>query len=315
MNGFFDISTQEKRERFLLIVAGIVIVCIVIPFCYNYFNSSISKMRLQKTKLEEEIKKLEIEVKDEKQIRERLTELGKKSLPPGELAKSQYQNWLTDTAGTALLRERKIDSGSEVIFKDYYKKYTFKLVCKGTLENVAEFLRRFHKTDYLHLIRKISPTPIKNSNLMDVVITIEAVSVTKAQTGQSLRIFDKDLLKITPEEQTSLNEIKTRKLFTAYSPPKPPAPPVTPPPSLPRQPPFYQAPYCYVIAIVESEGRKQVWIDHRSTGKQYKLYEGNSFKLEGVDCIIEKIDYNKIHVEAEKQKFIIKQGKSFAEYE
>ncbi|MDR2345769.1 MAG: hypothetical protein LBE18_06855 [Planctomycetaceae bacterium] len=315
MNSFFDISTQEKRERFLLIAVGIMLFFVVVPFCYSYFSTSISRLNEQKNKLDNDIKKLETEVKDEKHIKERLTELGQQSLPQGELAKSQYQNWLSDTAGSAGLRERKIDSGTEGTIKDFYKKYTFKLTCKGTLEQVAEFLRRFHKTNYLHLIRKISPTPSKNSNLMDIVITIEAVSVTKAQIGRTLRVFDKELLKITPDEKIILDEIKTRNLFTAYTPPRPVLPPVQPPPPPQRPPQLYQAPYCFVGTIVESEGKKQVWIDHRVTGKQYRLYEGESFRLEGVDCLIEKIDFDRIHVEADKQKFTIRSGKSFADYD
>jgi Tfp pilus assembly protein PilO len=313
--GIFDISTQEKRERFLLIVAGVVLLCVVVPFCYSYFSSSISQLRTQKAKLKDEIAKLDAEIKDEKHVREQLTEFSKQSLPPGEHAKSQYQNWIVDTAGSVGLRERKVDIGSETTLKDYYKKYTFKLTCKGTLEQIAEFLRRFHKTDYLHLIRKITPAVNKSSNLMDVTITIEAMSLTKAQTSRMLRVPDKDMLKITPQEQSILDEIKSRKLFTAYSPPKPPPPIIQPPPPPPKPQPFYQAPYCYVIAIVESNGQRQVWIDNRAIGQQHKLYEGGSFKLEGVDCIIEKIEFDCIHVEADKQKFVIKQGKSFAEYE
>ncbi|MDR1289699.1 MAG: hypothetical protein LBK06_00710 [Planctomycetaceae bacterium] len=309
MNGIFDISTQEKRERLLLIAAGILLVCVVVPFCYNYFGKSIVKLREQNVTLEKSVAQLEAAVKDEKHVRERLAELGKQSLPSGELAKSQYQNWLLDTAAAAGLRERKVDKGTPTLNKNNYTQYTFKLNCKGSLEQLAEFLRRFQKTGYLHLVRKISPAMSKNSNLMDFTITVEVLSVIKAQTGRTLRVFDKDILQTTPDEQTILDEIKTRKLFTAYTRPQ------SPPPTPPRNPPFYQAPYCYVIAIVESDGRSQVWIDHRTAGKQYKLYEGDSFRLEGVNCTIEKIEFDRIHVEADGQKFIIKQGKSFAEYE
>ncbi|MDR2642373.1 MAG: hypothetical protein LBC74_06225 [Planctomycetaceae bacterium] len=313
MNSIFDISTQEKRERFLLILAGVILCCVVLPFCYNYFNTSISKLRTEKAKLEEAVAKLNAEVKDEKHVRERLGEFSRQSLPSGELAKSQYQNWLVDTAGAAGLRERKVDIGNETnLLKDYYKKYTFKLTGKGKLENVAEFLRRFNKTNYMHLIKKISPSPIKNSEMIDVAITIEAVASIRAKTVKTLPLVDKELLKITPAEQAVLDEIKKRKLFMPYTPSKPPTPPPPPPPP---KPPFYQAPYCYVIAIVESDGQRQVWIDHRVAGKQYKLYEGDSFRLEGVNCTIEKIEFDRIHVDADKQKFIIKQGKSFAEYE
>jgi Tfp pilus assembly protein PilO len=312
MNGIFDISTQEKRERLLLIVAGILLICVVVPFCYSYFGKSVAKLREQNVTLTKSVTKLEAAVKDEKHVRERLAELGKQSLPIGEQAKSQYQNWLIDTAASAGLRERKVGAGLEAKNKNHYIKYTFKLTCNGNLEQLAEFLRRFQKTGYLHLVRKISPATNKNSNVMNFTITIEVLSVINAQTDRTLRVFGNDILKTTPEEKAILDEIKTRKLFTAYTRPQSPPPP---PPSAPRTPPFYQAPYCYVIAIVESDGRSQVWIDHRTAGRQYKLYEGDSFRLEGVNCAIEKIEFDRIHVEADGQKFIIKQGKSFAEYE
>ncbi|MDR1480424.1 MAG: type 4a pilus biogenesis protein PilO [Planctomycetaceae bacterium] len=296
----------------MIILAGIVLVCIVVPFCYSYFGKSLSNLKAQNTKLVESINKLEAEVKDEKQVHERLAELGRQSLPPGEQVKSQYQNWLSDTAAAAGLRERKVDRGTEATFKNFYKKYTFKLTCKGNFEQIVEFLRRFNKADYLHLVRKISPAPIRNSTLMDVTITVEALSVTNAKTSRTLRTLSKESLKITPDEQSVLDEIKARKLFTAYTPPTPPSTERTP---SPREPPFYQAPYCYVIAIVESDGRTQVWIDHRAVGRQYKLYEGDSFRLEGVDCVIKKIEFDRIHVDANGQLFVIRQGKSFAEYD
>ncbi|MDR1924510.1 MAG: hypothetical protein LBQ66_09045 [Planctomycetaceae bacterium] len=314
MSNIFDISTQQKRERLLILLAGVVLVCVVVPFCYNFFNTAITKLRQQRATLEESIKKLENEVKDEKQIIERLAILSSQSLPAGELAKSQYQNWLADTANIAGLRERKIDQGTAVPLKGLYTKYTFRLTCRGTLGQITEFLRRFHRTNYLHLIRKISPEPAKNSPLMSVTITIEAVSLAKAQAGKTLPVIDKEKLRITEEETKVLKEITERNLFVAYTPPRPPAPPrVDSRP--PRPPQFYQAPYCYVTAIVEVDGHLQVWIDHRAAGQKYKLYEGDSFKLENVDCYIDKIEFDKIHVEADKQKFTIKLGKSFAEYE
>lgn len=316
MNNLFDISTPEKRERFLLIVAGILLVIIVIPIMYSLFGSKTTRLRADRTRLKEDIAKLENDVRQKDQIKKRLDELIEQSLPPGDaLAQSLYQNWLIKTAYDAGLQGNQVAPGSVTPMKDHYRKFTMTLNSRGNLKEISEFLRLFHKTDYLHLVRKVAPRMTRNWEQMDVSITVEALMLPQAKTSQRLRNIPARTIAITDAESQTLRDITQRNLFVAWSPPPPTGPtgPTTPPP--PNV--FDHSPYCFIGSILEVDGKPQVWVDVRTEGKQFKLYEGDMFRLGGVRCFIKKIDFDnrKVDVEAAGGMYTIKSGNSFAEYE
>jgi len=180
------------------------------------------------------------------------------------------------------------------------------------LEQISEFLRRFHRTDYLHLVRKVSPRPIKNSKEMDVSITVEALSLPQAGARRTLRSISPESLAVTEDEKKMLAEITDRNLFAPYVPPRQAGEPTAPPP---KPDDFDHSPYCFVTGIVEVDGKFQVWIDLRTEGKKFKLHEGEMFRLGGVRCYVRKIEYDRVQFEAAGGLYKVKIGKSFADYE
>lgn len=311
MSGLFDVSTPQKRERFLLIVGAVMFLVFVIVVFNFLFGGDVTKQRRLRNQLRADIEKLETDIQQKDMIKRRLTELTNQSLPPD--AQSVYQNWLLDTAYEAGLQERRVDTGSVSSMKDHYKKYTFTLHGRGTLEQISEFLRVFNKTEYLHLVRRVAPRSIKNSNEMDVSITVEALTLPKSRPSRSLRSMPNEKLSITDTEKEMLKEITSRNLFAPYSPPRPDGPK---PETSSKQDDFDHSPYCFVIAsIVDKEGKPQVWVNLRTEGKLYKLHEGDMFRLGGVRCFVRKIGEKQVTFEAAGGFYTIKVGKSFAEYE
>ncbi|MDR3197838.1 MAG: hypothetical protein LBU34_08235 [Planctomycetaceae bacterium] len=319
MNHLFDISTPQKRERFLLVMAGVVFLIIMVPVFYRFFITEIGSLRKDRNRFKTEIEKYENDVKHKTEIKDRLDHFIARSLPSkDDFAKSLYQNYLMDLAAETGIRESRIDPGSVAVVKTqnktHYNKYTFTLHGKGSLDKVAEFLRRFDKADYLHLIRKVLPRPIKNSREMDVSITIEALSLPQARSNRTLPKIDEQQLAVTDDDKAMLKRITERSLFSVFVParaePEPRAREEVQPPSR-----FDQSPYCYVIAVVEVNGKPQVWIDLRTEGKKFRLYEGEMFQLGTVRCFVRKIEFDRVQFEAAGGFYTIKTGKSFAEYE
>ncbi|MDR2438684.1 MAG: hypothetical protein LBE12_04845 [Planctomycetaceae bacterium] len=315
----FDISSPQKRERFLLIAAGAVFLIIMVPIFHRIFITEILSLRKTRNQYKTEIEKYENDIKHKTEIKNRLDHFITRSLPSkDDFAKSLYQNYLMDLAGETGIRESRIDPGSVAVAKTqsktHYNKYTFTLHGKGSLDKVAEFLRRFYKADYLHLVRKVSPRPIKNSQEMDVSITIEALSLPQARSNRTLPKIDDLQLAVTDNDKTMLKRIMERSLFSAFVPAR-----TQPEPRVREEirPPnrFDQSPYCYVIAVVEVNGKPQVWIDLRTEGKKFRLYEGEMFQLGNVRCFVRKIEFDRVQFEASGGFYTIKTGKSFAEYE
>jgi hypothetical protein len=315
----FDISTPQKRERLLLVVAGLVFFVVMVPIFYRLFGTEVLTLRKERNRLKNDIEKYENDVKNKTEIKTRLEHFTARSLPSkDDFAKSLYQNYLMDLAGETGIRENRIDPGSVAVVKTqsktHYNKYTFTLHGKGSLEKIAEFLRRFHKADYLHLVRKVSPRPIKNSRDMDVSITVEALSLPQARSNRTLPVIDRQQLETTDNDKTMLQRITDRSLFSVFVPVQ-----AMPEPRRQEEPRpvnrFDQSPYCYVMAVVEVDGKPQVWIDQRTEGKKFRLYEGEMFQLGGVRCYVKKIEFNRVQFEAAGGLYTIRPGKSFAEYD
>ncbi len=316
MNDLLDVSNPAKRERLILILGGIIFVAVVIPVFYQLFGKELSKSITNRNRLKTELEELESEVRDQNAIKRRLTELTTMSLPSNDgFAESLYQNWLVDLATDVGIVEKRVDRPSATQLRTQnrvqYRKYTFTLHGKGTLEQIAEFLRRFHKTRYLHLVRKVAPRPIKNSKEMDVSITVEALSLPQAPSSRALPAIEQDSIRITDGEQEMLKRIADRALFSVYSPPRPESP--SRDPGRPNR--FDHSPYCYITSVVEVDDKPQVWIDIRTEGKKYKLFEGEMFRLGEVRCSVKKIEFDRVQVEAAGGLYTIKVGNSFAEYE
>ena len=314
MNFFENLSSPEKREKVLLVVAGIILFFVIGPAAYYYYGADSAKLNAQRNKLLADLKKLEDDTKNAVEIKRRLEKLTTISLPSNDsVAQSAYQNWLLDQAKTSGLREIKTDQGSISPFKDYYKKFTLTLNGRASLEQLATFLERFQRTDHLQLIRSISIRPLKESRDMDVAIKVESLALKQAKAATTLAMNDRtDAL--SPDAQKAIRKtIVDRALFSAYVPPTPPRndSPLPPPP----RNEFEHNPYCYVTAIVEVNGKPQVWVDVRTEAKKYRLYEGEMFRLDGIRCFIKKIEFDRVVVEAGSELLTIKVGKAFAEYE
>ncbi|HVX10488.1 MAG TPA: hypothetical protein VHC22_04870 [Pirellulales bacterium] len=69
----------------------------------------------------------------------------------------------------------------------------------------------------------------------------------------------------------------------------------------------------FVTAVVKKHGKYQVWVNLRSSGKTLKLGEGETFELGKETATIERIERDKIEIEAGGRRREIGLGKSFAE--
>ncbi len=308
-----NLSSPEKREKFLLVVAGILLFLVIVPTVYVYFGAESAKLSAQRSKLRTDLEKLEKETQNADEINKRLEKLASISLPPNEsVAQSVYRNWLLDQASASGLREIKIDQGAISPFKEFYKKYTISLHARASLEQLATFLGRFQRTDHLQLIRSVSIRPLKESREMDVSLKVEALALRQAKPATTLTMRDKSNALSMEAERKMLKTIVDRALFSTYVPPSAqPQHADAPPPKVD----FDQSPYCFVTAVVEVNDKPQVWVDLRTEAKKFKLYEGEMFRLDGVRCFVRKIDYDKVEFEAAGGRYTIKVGKSFAEYE
>ncbi|GHT11022.1 hypothetical protein FACS1894170_04040 [Planctomycetales bacterium] len=302
----------QKRERLLLIVAGVVLLIIAVPFLRSLYNDTVN-LQKQRQKLQTDIVKYQNEAGKKDEIKKRLTELTNQSLPSrDDAALSQYQNYLMDLARTAGIKEYRGEAPSVVKQKNQYSKFSFTIHGKGSLEQIAEFLRQFQKTPYLHLVRSVSPRPTKKPDEFDVSIKIEALSLPQSRSNKTLPEVPAEVIAVAEDEKALLKAIKDRALFSEYQPQPNNQPPE---PEKPKLDTFDMSPFCYLTAIVEPGEKYQCWINNRIENKTYILSVGEMFKLGDVRCFVKKIEFDRVQFEAAGGLYTIRIGKSFAEFE
>ena len=317
-----DLSDPKKREKTLLIFAGIALCVAVVAILPTQFRT-IADLKRERTEGLKKIEEHEHLVQNRDEIQSRLTAfehqaLAAASTTPGTESLLEYQNWLRTLADVTGLRNVEstaptIVSGavSRTAGNATHARHTLTIAGEGRLEQIAEFLRRFHRTEYLHSIQSMQPQPIQNQpGMFRATFRVEVLSLTQVRT---VNTPSTEGVIATDEESRQLSAIQDRAILSEYRPPAPPPQRVdTPPP-----PPFEHIPFYFVNAIVEEDGKPQVWINLRTMGRMYRLFEGESLMVGDIPCTVRKIDIeaNLIQVEAAGTILTIRLGKNFDEPE
>jgi len=310
--------TPQKREQLLVIITGIVLFAIVMLILPGRF-SELTKLENNRKDLLTKIDEVNVHAKNKDEIQERLALMTSQALAASGTAKSMamsgYQFWLTELARNAGIGNVQLRESSAAGVRGIYDKVVFTLVGECRLDQLAEFLRRFHRTDYLHMITRVTPAPIQsNPNIFNVTFTIEVLSLPQVRT-RNVPDASGVAAAMTDEERQMLATIRDRAILSVYTPPPPP-PPVNTTQPPPRED-FNHTPFCVLTAVVMSSGRPQCWIHYRTTGQMYYLFEDESFTLDGTRATVKKIemDAQRIHVAAAGGVYTLSLGKSFAQIE
>ena len=307
-----------KREKILIVVTSVMMLVISIPLLNYLFGSSVSALTNQNIALREQVNELESRKKAAQASGRRLDADLQHSLPVDtDKAISLYKNWLLDLTGKAGFEKRDIAHNTTRSVRagrskdDQYYNLQFTVRGHGTFVQLGDFLHQFYDADMLHLIRNINLKPIDNAKKLELSLTIEALTIPGTKNTELV-------LSSNPQyENISWDDMKTaiagRNVFAPFSqaPQEAPKGDINPPPPRPVDP----TAYTYINAITWLNGKPQVWINLRTEGKKYRLYEGDEFQVGRTRCTVRKIHDRSIEVETGGMLFAIRLGASFAEGE
>ena len=171
-----------------------------------------------------------------------------------------------------------------------------------TLEKLTAFLHAFYARNYLHRIQQISITPGNDGKSMDLMLSVDAVVLEDAASKDALPEGEPARRELPPLKDY-VSVIAGRNLFAVYQPPPPPRPPRTPEP--PRQSPPPPPPaldpsrFAYVNAIVEVNGKREVWLYSRTEGKTLRLNENDPFAIGVVKGRVVRIGVRDVEIEVD----------------
>jgi len=221
----FDIANPQKRERLLIIFACIVLGFIVINMIPAQFRE-INRLRQVGNKLRQDIADRQQLARDKEQIESRLAAMEQRALASlshssGSQAESRYRAWLDELArdsGLTASIPNPPTSTPGVRGPRGYTRHTFTITGEGQLGPIAEFLRRFQRTEYLHTIRSVRISPAVRSGVFPVTITIEALSLPQVEL---VNMPDTEDIAATSEERRLMMAIRSRGILSEYAPQAP----------------------------------------------------------------------------------------------
>jgi hypothetical protein len=216
---------MTKREKLLAALIGMLLVTVCAVFIMQRISSLFDRRSGSVTKLEADIDKQKIAVRQGDAARKRMAEYEKRSLPSDHtLARSLYRDWLLAKAvqvGFDVVNVSPLQTKAQ---GELYYQHAFLVTGRGDLQELTKFLYAFYGTGYLHRVSRLSAKPIPKSKLLDLQVNVEALSLTKGPKSEKLqdvppvRLEHKDVAKY-------LESIVGRNMFApANNPPQLSAP-------------------------------------------------------------------------------------------
>lgn len=169
---------MNSRERLLAISISAMLVLVGGYFLFDSLEQGVSSRRQQIDKLQTERGKLESEVARGRRATVDWNDYSDRSLPADrELARSLYQKWLLKEIDSVGMSGVTISGVPASARGDAMYLLAFKITCKGNIEQLTKWLHSFYSVDMLHRLRQLTIKPQSDSKLLDLAISVEAVSL------------------------------------------------------------------------------------------------------------------------------------------
>lgn len=178
---------MNSRERMLGLTVGVLALLIGGYYAWDSFDASIAAREQQITQLEGQISGKERRLRTAKRDVARLNVYREQSLPTEtDLARSLYQTWLLEAVQSKGLVDINVSTLGARGRRDAYFVHTFNVTARGDLAKVTRLMHDYYSRDRLQRIRRISLKPLRDSKDLELSMSIEALSLAKADHEDSL---------------------------------------------------------------------------------------------------------------------------------
>ncbi len=204
---------MTKRERIL--TAAIVATLFILGGFYlvdrimNAFDQRDTDEIALRNKLDTQNKVTLQGKKADKDLRD----WRERSLPEDRaLAQALYLDWLGKRADAVGLEGRKVSPAAGHFEGKVYYVHRFLLSAHGDLKQLTRFLYDFYSVNHMHRIARLSIKPLATSKLLELSMTVEAISVTGAPNRKTLAEPPAHRL-ARPDVEEYVNTIISRNFF------------------------------------------------------------------------------------------------------
>jgi hypothetical protein len=299
----------QKREKILLAAVLVLVGVMGLNYVYGRLQQQFDERQQQISALRRDISRKKLQVLKGTRASKRLSQFQDRSLPAeAEFARSLYQNWLI-----GLVEEAGISGGvtsqSPQTQRGAFDRLSFTVAGAGSLEQVVRLLHEFYTANHLQQVRMLSLKPLDEGKRFDMILAIEALAVPGAAHADRLPSPGPPRLRMT-QLAAYQKPIAERNIFAPFKPPAPPKVVEAPPPPPPS---FDAARHTTVSAIISKDGRPQVWLNNRTSGKVLRLDEGSQFEVGALRGTIQRIGLRDVEVLAGGKRWLLTLGEHLRE--
>jgi len=179
---------KNPREKLFAIIVGCVSLVLVSYFVYSWIAGQFNRRATAIANLTKEIKDRDRTANKGRAAARKIAQYEERSLPANpEIAATHYQTWFLAEMELAGLDSPRMNLGPQIGGdKEPFVKQSYLIDANGTLPQVVELLHAFYRMDWLHRIISLTLTPIKDSKWLSVKMTVETLSLRKANSTDKL---------------------------------------------------------------------------------------------------------------------------------
>jgi len=150
-----------------------------------------------------------------RQAQSEIRKLARQSLPTDlDMAKSSYEDWLREQLIDSGLYLSELDDKSSGGGNKRFQEISFQISAQGSLSQLSNFLHHFYRAGHLHRISEANLAPNRDSEALDILLTIDALSLDDCKRSDTLTDRPSEL-ELPPLEEIR-QAIVGRNIFAAY---------------------------------------------------------------------------------------------------
>jgi Tfp pilus assembly protein PilO len=255
------------------------------------YATPLAERHQETDRLREDIEKRKLDLARFRKASRDLKHWQTQSLPSDtEVARSLYQAWLVALVSSAGFSNPNVDSSEPVTRRGMYDSLSFSVRSRGTLKQLTKFLFDFYRADHLHQIQSLSLTPVPRLEELEIVLSIEALSLPQADRKKQLsaRVSDR----LASDGLAEYRVIAERNLFgiggNAAD----------------------EADFAYLTAVIEVNGEPEAWFTLRASGKLVKLRRQQNFEIGQFKGTVAEIHGSEVVLLCDDERWLVTVGES-----
>jgi len=208
---------MNSREKILSIGVGTLAVLWIGTMGVDRFRDARDKNYRTLENVKKELSRAREANERGRQAQSEIRKLARQSLPTDlDMAKSSYEDWLREQLVDSGLYVSELDDKSSGGGNKRFQEISFQISAQGSLSQLSDFLYHFYRAGHLHRISEANLSPNRDSEALDISLTIDALSLNACKRSDSLTDRPSEL-ELPPLEEVR-QAIVGRNIFAVYGP-------------------------------------------------------------------------------------------------